>query len=117
MRALLLVEHDAVELAVHRMVLVERARVLREHVQLAPECRERAPVDRVRVRRAEDVRARGVDGGVDHEGCGVEQAQGPGLVLNRAGVVDEQQVLRLDEREVLALLLGTQYLLLLLIPR
>lgn len=40
---------------------------------------------------------------MDHEGGGVEQAQGPRLVLNRAGVVDEQEVLWLNEREVLAL--------------
>lgn len=103
MHALLLREHDAVELAVHCMVLIERTRVLRQHVQLAPERRERAPVDRVRVRGAEDVRARGVDRGVDHEGGGVEQAQGPGLGLDRAGVVDEQKIFGLDEREVLAL--------------
>lgn len=103
MHALLLREHDAVELAVHRVVLIKRTRVLRQHVQLAPERRERAPMDRVRVRGAEDVRARGVDRGVDHEGGGVEQPQGPGLGLDRAGVVDEQEVLGLDEREVLPL--------------
>lgn len=103
MHALLLREHDAVELAVHCMVLIERTRVLRQHVQLAPERRERAPVDRVRVRGAEYVWARGVDRGVDHEGGGVEQAQGPGLGLDRAGVVDEEEVLGLDEREVLPL--------------
>lgn len=72
MRTLLLIKHDTVELAVHRMVLVERTRVLRKHVEFTPECRKCAAVNRVRVCCAQHVRTRGVDGRVDHEGGGVE---------------------------------------------
>lgn len=117
MRTLLLIKHDTVELTVHRMVLVERARVLRKHVELAPECRKCAAVDRVRVSCAQHVRTRGVDSRVDHEGGGVEQAQGPGLVLNRAGVVDKKEVLWLNEREVLTLVYCSKHLKLFAIPR
>lgn len=55
----------------------------------------------MRVRRAEDVRTRGVDRGVDHEGGGVEQSLRAGLVGEDLALVrDEEEGLGLDQGEV-----------------
>lgn len=51
-----------------------------------------------------DIRARSMDGGMDHKGCLVQEGVRPRLgSLNRAIVVDEDEVLRLDQGEVLPL--------------
>lgn len=47
--ALLAIEHDAAELRVHGMALVEAQRVLRDHVQLASKDGESLTVHAVRV--------------------------------------------------------------------
>ena len=82
------------------MVAIKRARILRDHVQLLPEARERAPVDGMAVRGAEHVWPRGVHGGVDREGGAVEETQGPGLGEDGPVVRDEEEVGGLDEGEV-----------------
>lgn len=53
---------------------------------------------------AKDVRARGMDGGMDHEGGRVEEPSRAGLVQDISVVVDEQEILGLDEREMQALM-------------
>ena len=86
------------------MILVERARILRDYVELAAKRGESTPVDRVRVRGTVHVGARGVDRGVDHERGLVEERVGPGFRgLDDAMVVDEDEVTWLDQAEVLSL--------------
>lgn len=77
--------------------LVESTAILGDNVQLTAECRERSAIDRVGVRCAEHVRARGMDRGVDHECGGVEQAERPRFIEDVAFVVDEDEILGLDE--------------------
>ena len=50
-----------------------------------------------------NVSAGGMDGGMDHESRGVEKTDRTGLILDVTRVVDEEEIFRLDEREVLAL--------------
>ena len=52
------VEHDAGVVVEDRMVLVEGARILRERIEQHAERRECLAVQRVRVGRSDDVRAR-----------------------------------------------------------
>lgn len=77
---------------------MERARVLRDGVELAAQGAEAAAVDAVAVRGGVDVRPRLVDGRVNHEGGGVEQAHGA-AVDDAAFLVDADQVGRFDEGE------------------
>ena len=84
--------------------LVERAAVLGGDVELLAERRERTAVHAVRVRGAVGVRARGVDGGVDHEGGLVQEPVWTRVGgLDIAVVVNEDEVARLDQGEVLSL--------------
>lgn len=94
---LLLTKHHALERVVQRVVLVERACVLGDDVELAAERTERAPVDGVRVCNAVYFWARGVDRVVDHVGCLVEEAHGAALD-DVAGGVDEDEIRGLQER-------------------
>lgn len=64
---LFLVYHDAPEVTVHAVRLVEPARVLRQHLKLAPESREGLPVHAVRVAGGGYVGAHLVDLGMDRE--------------------------------------------------
>ncbi len=87
--------------------LVKGAAILGDDVQLLTERRERTTIHAVRVGGAVGVRARGVDGGVDHERCLVEELIRAGLgELHITVVVDEEQIVGLDQREVLALIGG-----------
>lgn len=70
--ALLLCEHDAVEALVQDVIVVERARILRQRVQLPPKSAEGPAVDAVAVRSAQDIGPCLVDGSVDHVRGGVE---------------------------------------------
>jgi len=94
----LLRQHDAVEALVQHVVVVERARVLRERVDLAAERAPRPPVDGVAVRGAHDVGPGGVHGGVDHVRGRVEQAVLP-AVDHFSAVVDEDEVGFVDQGE------------------
>ena len=98
MGTFLFVEHDAVELTVDGVILVERARVLRDDVQWPTEGAERSPVDAVAVRSAQDVGPGGMDRGVDHEGCSVEEADRP-PVEDLAFMADLDEVGGFDLRE------------------
>ena len=95
-------DHEADADAVH---LVEDAAILGYDVELLAQSRECPTVHGVRVRRAVRVGTSSVNRGVDHEGSFVEE-----LVWARLGglygamVVDEEEVARLDQREVLSLL-------------
>jgi len=97
--ALLGGEHDAVELAVDDVVVVEGAGVLGDGVEGAAEGAEGAAVDAVRVRGAEDVGARAVHGVVDHVGGGVEEAVVGSAGDDLAQVVDLDEVAGFDEGE------------------
>lgn len=70
--AFLLREHDAVEALIQDVIVVERARVLRQRVQLPPKSAEGPAVDAVAVRSTQDIRPCLVDGGVDHVRGSVE---------------------------------------------
>lgn len=96
--ALLGRQHDAVERLVQRVVVVERARVLRDGVQLAAERAEGTAVDGVAVAGGVDVRAGLVDGRVDHEGGGVEGAVLAALE-DVAFFADADQIRGFDEPE------------------
>lgn len=65
---LLAIEHDPTETVVHGVRLVEAQRVLRYHVEMSAEHRERLAVDGVRVARGVDVRAGFVDYGQGRQG-------------------------------------------------
>ena len=95
---LLLRQHNAIETLIQHVIVVERARILRQRVQLAAQAAERAAVDAVAVRGAQNVWSSFVDGRVDHVGGGVEQAV-RAAVDHVAGVVDEDQVGLRDEAE------------------
>lgn len=58
----------------------------------------------MRVRRAEHVRASGVDRRVNHEGRGIEEPMWPRLIEDVARMVNEDKIGGLDEREVEALM-------------
>lgn len=77
---------------------MESTSILRNRVQLLPERTVRAPVNRVRVRRAHDVGPGLVHGVVDHVGGGIQE---PVLaaVDDLALFVDEDQVRGLDQAE------------------
>ena len=96
--ALLFGQHDAVKLLIDDVVVVKGARVLCRHVELSPQGAEGAPVDRVAVRRTEHVRSGLVDGRVDHVRRGIQQSA-RAAVNHLAGVVDQDQVTLLDQRE------------------
>jgi hypothetical protein len=91
------VDHAA-EPLVDRVVVVEEAAVLVQHLDGSPEHRPRAAVRRVRVARGVDVRAGLVQRRVDHEARLVD------LVLGRrqgvAVLVDEDQVAGGDQAEM-----------------
>lgn len=95
---LLLRQHNAVETLIKHMVIVERARILRQRIQLPAQRAPRPAIDAVAVRRADHIRPRLVDRAVDHVRGRVEQS-----VLAAAnhlpGVVDEDQVGFGDEAE------------------
>lgn len=57
----------------------------------------------MRVRGAIDIRTSLMDGRVDHVSCPVEQPQRTRLRLNVAIVIDKDQILSLNEREMEAL--------------
>ncbi len=85
--------------------LVEGATILSDSVQLPAKSRERAAVRTVGVGRAVGVRARGVHGGMDHEGCPVELlAPAAFFRLHVAFVVDEHEVRWLNDLEIPALI-------------
>lgn len=92
------VQHDALEVAVHRMRLVEAQRVLRHHIQLAAKYREGFPIDGMRVAGGVYVWPRLVNLGVDGEGSRVD-----GLVADNdfAFLIDEDKVRHADLRKVL----------------
>lgn len=69
------------------MIVVERARVLRQRINLTAQRTPCAAIDGMGVRGADDVGAGVVDGGVDHECSGVEEAVGA-AVYYFAVVVD-----------------------------
>ncbi len=71
---LLLHQHNAVEAVVRHVVVVERAGVLRDCVELSAKSTPCAAVYRVAVRGADDVRSRDVHCVVDHVCCRVEQS-------------------------------------------
>lgn len=84
--------------------IIERARILRDDVQLASKRSERLPVDRVRVSGAYDIRARRMNSRVDGKRCPVESGKTrTRLRLNIAMVVDEKKVFGLNQRERLCL--------------
>jgi hypothetical protein len=91
-------EHDAVELAVDDVVVVEGAGVLGDDVEFLAEGAEGPAVDAVAVGGAEDVRSRLVDRGVNHVGGGVEEAAGA-AIDDLTGVVDLDEVAGFDEGE------------------
>ena len=94
--ALRLVEHHAGEVVEQRVVVVERARVLRERVEQTTERRPRLAVQRVRVRGGDDVGPRLVQRRVDGERRGVHAA----LALDDLALrVDEEQVGHADVAE------------------
>ena len=95
--ALLEVEHDAGVVVEHGVVAVERARVLRQRIERAPQRRPALAVDRVGVRRGDDVGAGGVHLAVDHERRRVHR---PVALDDLAVVVDEDEVLHPDLLEV-----------------
>lgn len=114
--ALFAIQHDAAEIWVHGMALVEAQTILRDHVELAAEDGECFAVDAwwgrsvdfhhgllcldipVSVTRSVYIRSGLVDLGMDGEGCGVD-----GLVADDdfAVFVDEDKVADADEGEVL----------------
>lgn len=110
--AFLVVEDNAVKLSVNRVILIKCTGILRDDIKLLPERGERAAIDGVRMRCAEYVRARVMDRGVDKERGGVEQSHWPGLIEDVTGVVDEDEVGRLDEREVQALVMVSRLIVL-----
>ena len=69
----------------------------RAHDCLFAESGESAAIDRVRMCGAEDIWARRVDRGVDHEGGGVEESHGPRFIKNISRMVDEDKIVRLDK--------------------
>ena len=84
--------------------IVERATILSEHVELLAEGGKRTAVYRVRVRGAHDIRACGMDSGMDHECSLVEESVGARLRnLHGPMMVNEDEVFRLDKRKVLSL--------------
>ena len=95
--ALLDVEDDAGVVVEERVVLVERARVLRDGVEQAPERRPGLAVDRVGVGGGDDVGPGGVHLGVDGEGGRVDRV----VALDHlALVVHEDEVGHPDVAEV-----------------
>ena len=72
------------------MVLEEDAGVLGEGVELSAERRKGLAVDRVGVGRGDDVRTRGVNGRVDHEGRSIDRA----LTVDHLAVVIHQDQIR-----------------------
>ena len=87
-----------------RTYLIERAAVLRDDIQLLAQRCEGASMDRVRVRGAHDIRACGMDSGMDHECSLVEESVGARLRnLHGPMMVNEDEVFRLDKRKVLSL--------------
>jgi hypothetical protein len=95
--ALLDVEDDAGEVVEQRVVLEEDAAVLGERGELLAERRERLAVDRVAVRRGDDVGPGRVDLRVDRERSLVDR----GVALDHlAAVVDADQVVDADHLEV-----------------
>ena len=84
--------------------LIERAAILRDHVQFLPQGRERAAIHGMRVRGAMRVGTRSMDSGVNHEGGLVQEPVVTRLGgLDIAMVVNEDEVARLDQGEVLSL--------------
>lgn len=89
--AFFLGEDHAAEAGVERVVVVERARILRDSIEFAAQCAEGAAVDGVRVRGADYIRPGFVDRVVDHVGGGVEEADFA-AIDDFALVVDEDEV-------------------------
>lgn len=76
---------------VAKAYVVERARVLRNGVQLPAKSAERAAINTVRMRGRIDIWARLVDGGVDHVRGAVKQTD-RAAVDDLAFFVDEDEV-------------------------
>lgn len=95
---LLFRQDNTVEALIKDMVVVKSAAVLCDRVQLTAQSTEGAAMDRVRVGSSDHIRAGMVDGGVDHECSGVEEANGAAS-NNIAGVVDLNKVGGFDEGE------------------
>jgi hypothetical protein len=71
---LLLRQHNPIETLIQHMIVMERARILRQRVQLPPQRTPSPAIDTMAVRGANHIGTSFVDGGVDHVRGGVEQA-------------------------------------------
>lgn len=96
--AFLLSENNTVERIINNVVVVESTSVLSQSVDLAAQRAPCTTVHRVTVSSTDDIRTSGVHGSVDHVCCGVEQAA-LASIDDLAGVVDQNQVGLIDERE------------------
>lgn len=80
------------------MVLIEGAGILGDDVQRPAKGTEAPSIDAVAVSSSIDVRPSLMDRAVDHEGCRVEEPDGP-TVDNLAFLIHLNEIGSLDERE------------------
>jgi hypothetical protein len=86
--SLLLRQHNAVETLIQHMIIMERARILRQRIQLPPQRTPSPSVDTMAVRSTHHIRPSFMNGGMDHVRGGVEKTV-LAAVDYFAGMVDE----------------------------